>query len=183
MRKQVFILIASSVLLASCANYSAERKQVSALIQQVEADQERLEKLNPKSLPMRSADITSRLDKISNEYDKRGEFFDLELGNLLADFKVFTKIFRGLNQKRLKLKEELELSRKQLQDLDRDLKERALTADKARKYLDDEQLAVKSTTANLDQLDTLMARGARGYLRMVPKIDSIIATLDMPPSE
>jgi hypothetical protein len=180
MRKSFIIILSLSLTLASCSDYSTERKQVSDLIEQVEADQIRLKRLSPDSLPMVSADITSRLSKISGDYNERGEFIGKELGLMLADFKVYTKVFKGLPQKRMKLQEELDLSAKQLQNLDRDLKERALTADKIKKYLDDEQLAVKTTSASLDDLDTLMARGSRGYLRMVPKIDSVISSLGSP---
>lgn len=177
MRKTVCFIFVLGLVLVSCSDYSAERKEVSDLLQQVEADQKRLERLHPDSLPMNKADITSRLAKITGDYNDRGVFIDKELGLMLADFKVYTKVFKGLTQKRMKLEQELALSELQLQDLDKDLKERALPADKIKKYLDDEQLAVRTTSASLDELDTLMARGSRGYLRMVPKIDSVITTL------
>lgn len=180
MRRTIILLLSLGLLFSTCTDFSSERKRISDLLEQVESDKIRLERLHPDSLPMRTADISSRLTKINQVYEDRGEYVGKDLGVMMADFKVFTKVFKNLTGKRMKLREELELSEKQLQDLDRDLREKALSTAMASKYLNEEELAVRATSASLDQLDTLMARGSKGYLRMVPKIDSVILSLRAP---
>lgn len=174
------IILVLVLFLSACTDFSDERKKISDLLEQVENDKARLERLHPDSLPMRKADISSRLTKISQEYKDKGEYIGKDLGVLMSDFNVFTKVFKNMGGKRMKLNKELELSQKQLQDLDRDLREKALSGAMASKYLKEEELAVNATSTSLDQLDTLIVRGSMGYLRMVPKIDSVIQSLRAP---
>ncbi|NNC82676.1 MAG: hypothetical protein HKN79_03795 [Flavobacteriales bacterium] len=179
-RASIFLIVLG---LISCSDLTEERWQIDRLQEKVTQEQARLKRLHPDSLPMTSADVTSRIRTVTDHYDARVEIMVRDLSLLMADFKVFSKVFKGLPQKRMKIQEELEISAQQLTDLETDLVNQAIDKEQAQKFIADEQSAMVKISNTLDQLDTLMTRGRRGYLRMVPQVDSVIQALGPLPSE
>lgn len=177
--KRFLALLLLPLLLTACSDYSSERKEVADLMDRVDQADASFQELMLQGLPMTEADIMDRLEMISDEYTAREEVFDKDLGILLADFKAYRKIFKKLGEKQAKIKEDLELSKKQLLDLDNDLKNRSVDAQMVEKYLDDERLACETVEQNVLAMKNLYLQGGKGYGRKVIAIDSVISSLGL----
>lgn len=163
--------------LTACADASPERKQVADLMDQLDQAKTVFEANGPETLPMTVEDIQTRLDKVSLAYKARGEQFDIRVGNMLADFKVYKKVFKSLPEKRNDIQKELDLSYAQLKSMDHDLKHGMMPKTEIQANLNKEQDAVLALTASVAQLDTLMTRGRRGYIAKVPGIEALIDSM------
>jgi hypothetical protein len=182
MSNKVFIAAFSIVLLlfAGCTDYSTERKQVADLMDQLDEAKKVFARSHPDSLEVSDSDIKDRLDIISDHYERNGLLFDMELGLLLGDFKGYRKAFRGLGEKRILIANEMELTYSQLQNLDTDLKNGNLKKDEVVNYMNEERIAAQALIGSIYQLDTLLTRGANGFHKYVPQIDSVMNTFGAP---
>jgi len=167
------------MLLTACNDHSVERKQVADLMDQIDAAESKLQAIDTSKLPMSDTDVKGRIDVISGYYKDNDILIDRYMGVTLGDYKVYRKVFKGLPEKLAAIQKEIDLSRKQLRDLDQDLKGNALEKGFAEKYITEERLATEAISASLVQLDSLFSRGSRGYLRMTPRIDAIIDSLGL----
>ena len=179
MRHLLFVGIV--LLFGSCADPAPERKQVADLMDALDHSKTVFESNGPETLPMKEDDIQSRLDKVSLSYSSRNEIFDMRVGLMLADFKVYKKVFKGLPEKRAKIKEEIELSYNQLKSMDHDLKHGLMPKSEIEANIAKERDAIMAITASVAQLDTLMARGKRGYIKKLPGIEALIDSLSTIP--
>jgi len=182
MTKYIYITTVSIALLffAGCADYSNERKQVADLMDQLDEAKKVFARSQADSLKVTDSDIKDRLDIITEHYERNGLLFDMELGLLLGEFKGYRKAFRGLGEKRMLIADELELTYAQLQNLDTDLKNRSLEKGEVVKYLDAERIATRAIVGSIYQLDTLLTRGANGFHKYAPRIDSVMNTFGAP---
>ncbi len=182
MSKNVYIAAFSVVLLlfAGCSDYKTERKQVADLMDQLDEAKKVFARSHADSMEVSDSDIKDRLDIITDHYQRNELLFDMELGVLLGEFKGYRKAFRGLGEKRMLIADEMELTYAQLQNLDTDLKNRNLEKDEVVKYLDEERIATKALVGTIYQLDTLLTRGANGFHKYAPRIDSVMNTFGAP---
>jgi len=126
MKTKLLLIVLTVLTLFGCTEYKSERKQVADLMDQLDEAERVFSRAHPDSLPMTEKDVTDRLTIISNHYKDRDEALDLELGLLVSNFRVFKKVFKGLTQKRMKIRAELDLCHTQLKNLDADLKSKAV---------------------------------------------------------
>lgn len=174
MRTTFFIMLIIS--LAACASFNEERKEVAALQERVDQVEVRFQNLNRDSLAMSEADINLRLGQVAEFYAQQGGGMDLVIANKLSYFRSAGKLFKKLDPNMQRIRKEIETTRKQLSDLDTDLKNKAFDASKAAEYLTQETEAVEDLWSNISRLDTLRMRAESMYLENLPTVDSLIAT-------
>lgn len=182
MNQNVYIaaILITLFFFIGCADYSAERKQVADLMDQLDEAKKVFDRSHPDSLEVKDSDLKDRIDIISDHYRRNRDTMDFELSLLLADFKGYRKAFRGLGEKRQRITIEMDRTYSQLSDLDMDLKKGSMEKSDVVKYLGVEDLATKALTTSIYQLDTLLKRGANGYFKYVQRIDSVMNSLGAP---
>jgi hypothetical protein len=174
MRNLAFI--SALFLLASCSNVDQELSEVKALQEQLSKSEQVFQKWDLEHMTQVKSEVESLLDSVSNHYTNKNLVMDIPTGVIMAEFKSSAKAFRKATGDYTQVKNELTLSKEQLDNLAKDLSSGAMEKDSAVRYISEEKLAVKSVYDQVFKLDTMYMRAERMYTDKRPKVDSLIAT-------